>query len=658
MAQDNQGGSPLSRTEDETLVASPPALTALNFWLSCPDPASFSWERIAQPFDETYGARVSTPALQGGTLFLPVQLSAQALPYLLQDAERGKLDTLVALGGARFVQEIREGTRCLFHHLPPVTFSAPSRFEDVASSELKRLPHVDVVLLTTTDVERNALYEVMKPLPGRSGLVEGARGHNTYRLGQFGRYLAAHVESTMGSQARDGSTLTVRDAIAELSPRAVIILGIAFGLDPIKQRLGDVIIAESVIPYELQRVGVKVSHRGQQLPCGATLSERFRKRRMDWSFRRGEDFVKVFQGPLLSGEKLTDNLMFRDALVEAFPTALGGEMEGAGAYAATERTNVEVILVKAICDWGDGSKTDHAQPFAAKAAVSLAHHILSKRAVLETLGARDYELPGEPSASPAIPISALRPLQATGLKRMPQQPPPEDPTVHTLMGLLQQPFSLLLGGHAEPLVPLIETLVRQMPPGVHVTLQRPRTLEETLARQRPTLPLYVLEPALPGEGQTLVRWHMAGQGWALLDSLPETFDPKREALVLRLYRSPLPGTKFDRASGAEDFLLDRHPLEALLHPEWVDLILSSLYSRPALLLGLSLSARDHKLGLHHLFGHRPLPRRSTALLAPHCPESSAWQTGRELPGCVGIQVIQAEPEDLAQFLDTELEEHA
>lgn len=95
----------------------------------------------------------------------------------------------------------------------------------------------------------------------------------------------------------------------------------------------------------------------------------------------------------LSDTPLVDNKEFRDQLLAEFPDALGGEMEGAGVYASATRRKVEVILVKAICDWADGHKNDRAQPFAAKAAVSLAHHVLSKPDVLKELGARTRRLP-------------------------------------------------------------------------------------------------------------------------------------------------------------------------------------------------------------------------------------------------------------------------
>ena len=91
-------------------------------------------------------------------------------------------------------------------------------------------------------------------------------------------------------------------------------------------------------------------------------------------------------------------------------------------------------------------------------------------------------------------------------------------------------------------------------------------------------------------------------------------------------------------------------LESLLPPTLVDTLLSALYGRPTLVLGLSLSVRNHPLALHHVFGHRPLPRKSTVLLEPGAAEAPAWQGGRGLPGGAGLQVVQAEAPALAKLL--------
>ena len=59
---------------------------------------------------------------------------------------------------------------------------------------------------------------------------------------------------------------------------------------------------------------------------------------------------------MLSGAKLVDNLDYRDSLKKQYPTAIGGEMEGSGLHAACETSKTDWIVIKAISDWGDGSK--------------------------------------------------------------------------------------------------------------------------------------------------------------------------------------------------------------------------------------------------------------------------------------------------------------
>jgi nucleoside phosphorylase len=80
-------------------------------------------------------------------------------------------------------------------------------------------------------------------------------------------------------------------------------------------------------------------------------------------------------GPILSGEKLIDDLDFKNALMDQYPNAIGGEMEGAGLWSAAGRAGKDWILVKGVCDWADGRKNDSFQEMAAASAVSIALHV-------------------------------------------------------------------------------------------------------------------------------------------------------------------------------------------------------------------------------------------------------------------------------------------
>lgn len=69
------------------------------------------------------------------------------------------------------------------------------------------------------------------------------------------------------------------------------------------------------------------------------------------------EWPKLEFGQILTGEKLVDNLDYRNSLQQHYaPEAIGGEMEGSGLYVSAQQAKVDWIVVKAICDWGDGNK--------------------------------------------------------------------------------------------------------------------------------------------------------------------------------------------------------------------------------------------------------------------------------------------------------------
>jgi len=165
----------------------------------------------------------------------------------------------------------------------------------------------------------------------------------------------------------------------------VIMIGIAFGKDPQKQAMADVMVASQIISYEQQRVGDKVIFHGPITPTNATLLNRFANA-YNWRFARPNGEVcKIHFGAILSGEKLVDNPEFKSELFAQYSQAIGGEMEGAGLCAATGRMGVPWILVKAISDWGDGKKHNKHQPLAAAAAASLVHYVLSQKTALSSI---------------------------------------------------------------------------------------------------------------------------------------------------------------------------------------------------------------------------------------------------------------------------------
>jgi nucleoside phosphorylase len=272
--------------------------------------------------------------------------------------------------------------------LPPIPPASPER-RDAPAAEIRELfANVHVLVETATNVETAAVHSAMTPLPGQAALVVGSPGIATYTIGMLGRYPVAHFQSDMGNESPNAAALATNDAIVETRPKLVILVGIAFGLQPAKQRLGDALVAQHVTSYEMVKLKPDtIEERGETLRADATLVERINAHGRTWAFPRADGSSVAFHvGQVLSGAKLVNNRDFRDGLVRRFPTALGGEMEGIGAYGAAFRQRMPVLLVKAICDWADGTKNDRAQPFAAAAATDLVRHVLDKADVLAALG--------------------------------------------------------------------------------------------------------------------------------------------------------------------------------------------------------------------------------------------------------------------------------
>ena len=335
----------------------------------------------------------------------------------LDSASSGDLDKLAQEAGGERIAEILHDDHCCYNFVPKPKFNDP-KFESVSSEELQQLlDKIKVIIFTTTPIEQKAFLDLIKPIPGRCGLIEGSLGVQTYRIGLLGRYLIAHTNCAMGASATLSSSHAAEDVLHRLRPKAIIVVGIAFGFNSKKHRLGDVVIADAIFPYDLQRVSSdgQVTPRGRELPCTSGLVARLVDRSEDWSIQRGNAKVKVLSGLVMSGETLVDNLKFRDRLLQICPTAIAGEMEGKGFAAATHREDVKFVLVKAICDWADGNKNKLAQPFAAHCAADLVTHVLSKPDILDEFGISEFqESSGLKNNVAQPPLSSA--LQQTALK--------------------------------------------------------------------------------------------------------------------------------------------------------------------------------------------------------------------------------------------------
>lgn len=261
--------------------------------------------------------------------------------------------------------------------------------QSVSKDEIKtkQLPEIGIVV--ATEIERHSVLCRLKPPQNRRSVLQVFEGNNTYYLGRLGAANVVLVMSAMGSIGRDASTIVTSELLEHWALDAVVMVGIAFGKDAEKQMIGGVLISERIVSYEPERLGKEDNlNRGEEHKAGPLLLNRFRNV-LGWQFKNPHGVQCSHQiGPILSGEKLVDDPDKKSELFSRYPAAIGGEMEGAGFAAAAERRKNEWIVVKAICDWGDGKKQKHHQGFSAAAAVDLLTHILNQVGALAALKRR------------------------------------------------------------------------------------------------------------------------------------------------------------------------------------------------------------------------------------------------------------------------------
>ena len=256
-----------------------------------------------------------------------------------------------------------------------------SRSEEILKS-------VDILLMVVNENEYRAVLGLMKPIESVGKIILFTQKNVTFLIGKYGEYLTAVVQTSPGGQGFDAAEQKTIRAIEVLKPSVVISVGVAYGKSKETQRLGDVLVCNLVHDYTHKRLGENETRiRNPQPPVGGRLLDIF-KNYVGWRKERGSgEICRVKVGPLVSDSNLIDNLQGKEEIFKAFPDAIGGEVEGAAIMSAIHGSTPkpEGIVIKAICDWGDGSKNDVWQPFAAHAAADYVLHHMKKEAFADLI---------------------------------------------------------------------------------------------------------------------------------------------------------------------------------------------------------------------------------------------------------------------------------
>jgi nucleoside phosphorylase len=112
-----------------------------------------------------------------------------------------------------------------------------------------------VLLVTVTKVESQAVLEVFQNATHQEAYPAERARRTYFDLGTVNNARIHLTQSEMGTGGLDGAMQTVLKGIDSLNPAAVIMVGIAFGVNETRQSIGDILVSENLRCYDLQRVG-------------------------------------------------------------------------------------------------------------------------------------------------------------------------------------------------------------------------------------------------------------------------------------------------------------------------------------------------------------------------------------------------------------------
>ena len=223
------------------------------------------------------------------------------------------------------------------------------------------------------------------------GIVVAHDGTTKYRV----------VVALLRGMGNVEAAVATSEILRDWHPRYLVMCGIAGGLRRSHQALGDVVVATSVVYYELAKLGNdRVEPRPISYNADPLLLDRamhmhqgsmWRSRLPDRPDRSspGPSVPVVHFGPIASGEKVVASRENAERLLELHRGMLAVEMEAGGvaasAFAAAGR--VGLLVVRSLCDFADHEKGDSWQEYAAHAAASFLQEFLACRPIAPADGA-------------------------------------------------------------------------------------------------------------------------------------------------------------------------------------------------------------------------------------------------------------------------------
>ena len=231
--------------------------------------------------------------------------------------------------------------------------------EDIKMQEVEfkedLIADVNIILVTATDIEYRAVMSMGKRMGEKytAVLLEDV----AFNLVTFGSHKVAVIRTGQGPVE---TILTLQKVQRAINAQYVIAIGICIGMKEGKTKLGDVIVAKSIMDMSSKRVsGHDIVTMPKEWESGSTLYGIFNHSR-GFELASGEgEFIEVHTGVLTSESRLVASQEYKKKILDQVPYALGAEMEGAGIMQAAKDGGYEGIVIKGIADWGVKEKESY-----------------------------------------------------------------------------------------------------------------------------------------------------------------------------------------------------------------------------------------------------------------------------------------------------------
>ena len=257
--------------------------------------------------------------------------------------------------------------------------------------EVDVLQIVAVLLVTVHRNELFIIYKYLQPLDGHKYVYrfkqDGQQNELvTYYIGKYGACPAAIRYAPPGI-AMHYTTSSIPIMAYQCFPNlgAIVSIGVACGIKK-KVQMCDVLVSSQVLNYD-KAIDIHQEYlpKGKAITVSSQLLKLFTQP-VQWPDDAMKKYLKdhrqrnpnVKFGVILSGTYPVDDPAMTKTLVKQFADeGIGIEMDGAYLFPENQQTTVNNIIVKAVCDFGDGKNITKYYHTAALLAANLVHKCLS-----------------------------------------------------------------------------------------------------------------------------------------------------------------------------------------------------------------------------------------------------------------------------------------